>query len=76
MASIHTDESADEVVKILSDAGYQTIALTNREIKIGWRHLSKEDLQTIRHKLQSSGYELNSVCQASWLSRPTGLDIL
>ena len=63
MASIQTDENANEVVKILSGAGYQTISVNYREIRIGWKHLSKQDLQTIRHELESNGYELNSVCQ-------------
>lgn len=76
MGSISTGENADEVEKILCNAGYQTISVKGREVRIGWRHLSKEDLQTIRQTLKSNGYEVHSVCQASWLSRPIGLDIL
>ena len=74
--SIHMNKSADEVVKIFSDAGYQAIAVNGDEIKIGWKHLTKEDLQKIRQELELNGHELNSVFQASWLSRPLGLDML
>lgn len=76
MATIRTNESADEVVRILNESGYHTITVNGGEIKLGWKHLTKEDLQRIRQERESNGHELNSVCQASWLSRPLGLDML
>lgn len=69
-------ENLETVWEVLNQAGYQAISIKKNEITLGWSRLSRDDLNRIKSELERNGFDLNSVCQTSWLSRPVGLDML
>ena len=70
------DKSINDVRRILTNAGFKPITISEGEVKLRWDNLSNDALKVIKQELHKNGYELSSICQTSWIMKPEGTNIL
>lgn len=70
------DKNIEVVRKLLKDAGFKPTTIREGEVKLGWNYLSRADVKIIKEMLHAKGFELNSVCQTTWASKPEGVNVL
>lgn len=76
VANMSDEKSVEVVKKLLCDAGYKVITIRESEIKLGWNHLTSEDVRKIRRHLETQGFDLQSVCQTIWSNKSSGAGML
>ena len=74
--NITDEESIEDVRKILIYLGCKSITVIQGEVKFDGTAPSRDELRVIKGKLHNQGYELDSVCQTSWVVRPEGANML